>query len=244
MDHRSLAHAQTLQRSENIRIESSLHLDGVTMHDTEFAIEPAPGAASRLVRPVEEHPVQIGALVVDTIEAGRRDRLGDGRSEQILCVRGTNQSHSEPDELRRQVDVQLLHRLPSRHVDAYREVPIRFEGVAGRREGRSQIRFADNHTPMTPLRTIHRHILHTTRTRGVSVALVAESTRSFEQTMLMPVSGESNPASFALDDLIGIGGFDTWSADLATAPLPANVTDVIVLGQDGRPTLPLTPYDS
>lgn len=76
------------------------------------------------------------------------------------------------------------------------------------------------------------------------MALVAESTRSFEQTMLMPVSGESNPASFALDDLIGIGGFDTWSADLATAPLPANVTDVIVLGQDGRPTLPLTPYDS
>jgi hypothetical protein len=34
------------------------------------------------------------------------------------------------------------------------------EGVAGRREGRSQIRFADDHTPMTPLRTIHRHILH------------------------------------------------------------------------------------
>lgn len=59
--------------------------------------------------------------------------------------------------------------------------------------------------------------------------------------MLTPVSGDSNAASVALDDLIGIGGFDTWSVDLAAAPLPANVTDVIILGQDGRPTLPLTP---
>jgi hypothetical protein len=78
------------------------------------------------------------------------------------------------------------------------------------------------------------------RARGVSVEVVAESTRSFEQTMLMPVSGQSNPASVALDNLIGIGGFDTWSADLAAAPLPANVTDVILLGQDGRPTLPFS----
>ena len=59
--------------------------------------------------------------------------------------------------------------------------------------------------------------------------------------MLMPVSGESNAANVALDDLIGIGEFDTWSVDLAAVPLPANVTDVIILGQDGRPTLPLTP---
>lgn len=58
------------------------------------------------------------------------------------------------------------------------------------------------------------------------------------------VTGESNAASLALDDLIGIGGFDTWSADLAAAPLPANVTDVILLGRDGRPTLPLTPNGS
>ena len=43
-----------------------------------------------------------------------------------------------------------------------------------------------------------------------------------------------------VDDLIGIGGFDTWSADLGSAPLPANVTDVIVPGHDGRPTLPLS----
>ncbi len=57
----------------------------------------------------------------------------------------------------------------------------------------------------------------------------------------MPVSGESNAASVVLDDLIGIGGFDTWSVELAGAPLPANVTESIILGQDGRPTLPLTP---
>ncbi len=82
------------------------------------------------------------------------------------------------------------------------------------------------------------------RAHGVIVELVADASRSFEQTMLMPVSGESNPASVALDDLIGIGGFDTWSADLATAPLPAAVTDVIVLGQDGLPALPLTPNGS
>jgi hypothetical protein len=59
--------------------------------------------------------------------------------------------------------------------------------------------------------------------------------------MLIPVSGESNGASVALDDLIGIGGFDTRTVELAAAPLPANVADVINLGQDGRPTLPLTP---
>jgi hypothetical protein len=82
------------------------------------------------------------------------------------------------------------------------------------------------------------------RARGVSVELVAETTRSFEQTMLMLVSGESNPASFALDDLIGIDGFDTWTPNLTTTPPPANVTDVIILGQDGRPTLPLTDNDS
>ena len=78
------------------------------------------------------------------------------------------------------------------------------------------------------------------RARGVNVELIAESTRSFQQTRLMPVSGESNPASLALDDLIGLGGLDTWSPDLAAAPVPANVTDVIILGQDGRPTLPLS----
>lgn len=43
-----------------------------------------------------------------------------------------------------------------------------------------------------------------------------------------------------VDDLIGIGGFDTWSADVGSAPLRANVTDVIVLGQDGRPPLLLS----
>jgi hypothetical protein len=78
------------------------------------------------------------------------------------------------------------------------------------------------------------------RARGVSVELVAETTRSFEQTMLMPVSGEWNPTSVALDNLIGIGGFDALTPNLTTTPLPANVTDVIILGQDGRPTLPLS----
>ena len=50
------------------------------------------------------------------------------------------------------------------------------------------------------------------RARGVNVELIAESTRSFQQTRLMPVSGESNPASLALDDLIGLGGLYTWGA--------------------------------
>ena len=86
MDDRSLAHAQSHQCGKNIRIESLFHLDGIAMHDTEFSVEPAPGAASGLVRLVEEHPVEVGALVVGAIEAGRRNRLGDGRSEEILCI--------------------------------------------------------------------------------------------------------------------------------------------------------------
>lgn len=79
------------------------------------------------------------------------------------------------------------------------------------------------------------------RARGVSVELIAEATRPFEQPTLMPVTGESNAPSLALDGLIGIGGFDTWSPDVAAVPLPANVTDVNFSERDGRPILPFTP---
>jgi len=66
---------------------------------------------------------------------------------------------------------------------------------------------------------------------GVSVDAVVESTRTFEQTMLMPI-GEFHESSFVLLDLLGIGGFDTWTPELTQAELPASITDVIQLGTD------------
>ena len=77
------------------------------------------------------------------------------------------------------------------------------------------------------------------RGRGITVETLAESTRTPEQSMLMPISGESNPASYTVGKAIRIDGFDTWTPNLAQAPLPVTVTDVIILGNDGGPALPL-----
>jgi len=66
---------------------------------------------------------------------------------------------------------------------------------------------------------------------GVKVDAVIESTRSFEQSMLMPI-GEFHESSFTLLWLLGIGGFDTWTPELAAAELPNSITDVIQLGTD------------
>lgn len=63
---------------------------------------------------------------------------------------------------------------------------------------------------------------------GIAVDASAESTRTFEQTMLMPL-GDSHASSYVLSDLLGIGGFDTWTPELAQTELPDTITDVIHL---------------
>lgn len=74
--------------------------------------------------------------------------------------------------------------------------------------------------------------------RGIVVSLTAVSPITFEQTMLMPI-GEASAWSYDLASLIGVGGFDSWTLSLLNEPLPATIADVIVLGTDGGPDLPL-----
>lgn len=63
---------------------------------------------------------------------------------------------------------------------------------------------------------------------GISVNAIVESTQTFDESMLMPL-GDAHPSSFSLMELLGIGGFDTWTPDLARTELPATITDVIHL---------------
>jgi hypothetical protein len=52
--------------------------------------------------------------------------------------------------------------------------------------------------------------------------------------MLMPL-GESHPSSWVLLDLLGVGGFDTWTPGLTQTELPNTITDVIHLGPADQP---------
>jgi hypothetical protein len=49
--------------------------------------------------------------------------------------------------------------------------------------------------------------------------------------MLMPVDVPSD-SSRQLLDVLGIGGFDTWTPSLIAGAIPETVTDVLVLGTD------------
>ncbi len=70
--------------------------------------------------------------------------------------------------------------------------------------------------------------------RGYAVVAIEPSTRKFEQSMLMPIA---SPSDSKLLDVLGIGGFDTWSPSLVASSLPDGVTDVVVLGADGLSTM-------
>lgn len=69
------------------------------------------------------------------------------------------------------------------------------------------------------------------RDAGVDVAATLTSTRPLEQTMLMPI-GTSTAWTFAVAELAGIGGFDTWTPDLVNAPVPDDVTAALMIGDD------------
>lgn len=61
--------------------------------------------------------------------------------------------------------------------------------------------------------------------------------------MLMPVASASD-GSRVLLDVLGLGGFDTWTPSLIASSLPDNVTDVVVLGADGLWTMTSLEVDS
>lgn len=75
------------------------------------------------------------------------------------------------------------------------------------------------------------------RQRGFTVT-VLDSPNIVDETMLMPI-GKSTVQSNDLLNLIGVGGFDTWSQSLVESPLPTGVLNAIVVGADGGPELPL-----
>lgn len=66
------------------------------------------------------------------------------------------------------------------------------------------------------------------RNAGVDVADIVTATTAVEETMLMPI-GETTPWTYAIADLAGIGGFDTWTPSLIAGPIPEGVTAVLVI---------------
>ena len=69
------------------------------------------------------------------------------------------------------------------------------------------------------------------RAAGVDVAAILPASRPVEQTMLMPI-GSSTAWTFAVAELGGVGGFDTWSPDLVNDPMPDDVTAALILSDD------------
>ncbi|MAT04744.1 MAG: hypothetical protein CL424_06850, partial [Acidimicrobiaceae bacterium] len=68
------------------------------------------------------------------------------------------------------------------------------------------------------------------RADGVDVSGISESTTTFGDTMLMPVS-EPSAWTYAVAELAGIGGFDTWTPSLIDGGLPGDVDAVLVVGE-------------
>lgn len=69
----------------------------------------------------------------------------------------------------------------------------------------------------------------TLREAGVEVAGIVIATTPSEQTMLTPI-GETTPWTYAVAELTGIGGFDTWNPDMTSATIPEDVTAALVIG--------------
>lgn len=67
------------------------------------------------------------------------------------------------------------------------------------------------------------------RRAGVQIAAIAPATRTFDETMLMPIGG-ATPWTFAVATLAGVGGLDGWTPGLLDGELPNGVTAVLVVG--------------
>lgn len=69
------------------------------------------------------------------------------------------------------------------------------------------------------------------RTAGIDIAGIVTAAAPVEETMLMPI-GQSTPWAFAIAELAGIGGFDTWNPSLVTEPIPDGVTAALVISDN------------
>jgi hypothetical protein len=73
---------------------------------------------------------------------------------------------------------------------------------------------------------------------GVTPRYAMVATRTFDETMVMPL-GADVTAAFGLLERFGVGGFDTWTPDLVAEQVPDGVTVVLVIGTSGP--LPWSP---
>lgn len=79
---------------------------------------------------------------------------------------------------------------------------------------------------------------------GIDVIDGGQATRPLEESMLMPVT-PSTRWTFAVAQLTGIGGFDSWSPELLDGSLPPDIDAVLVIGDaaaQGSRTALETPY--
>lgn len=64
---------------------------------------------------------------------------------------------------------------------------------------------------------------------GIQVAAEVASAQPAEETTLHPI-GETTPWTCGIADLLGIGGFDTWTPDMINGELPEGTDAVLVIG--------------
>jgi len=69
------------------------------------------------------------------------------------------------------------------------------------------------------------------RAAGIDIAGIVTASGPVEETMLMPI-GQSTPWTFAIAELAGIGGFDSWNPSLVTEPIPDGVTAALVISDN------------
>jgi hypothetical protein len=69
------------------------------------------------------------------------------------------------------------------------------------------------------------------RAAGIDIAGIVTAAAPVDETMLMPI-GQSTPWIFAIAELAGIGGFDTWNPSLTTESIPDGVTAALVIGDN------------
>lgn len=69
------------------------------------------------------------------------------------------------------------------------------------------------------------------RAAGIDIAGIVTAARPVEETMLMPI-GQSTPWTFAIAELAGVGGFDTWNPRLVTEPITDGVTAALVISNN------------
>jgi len=76
-----------------------------------------------------------------------------------------------------------------------------------------------------------KHLIESLGALGVDVVDGGEASRQIHGSMLMPI-GDGTRWTHAVAHLANIEGFDTWTPDLATTPIPEDVDAVLLVGTE------------